>query len=197
MSRFYFSFLMLLSLLQVSCALSPQQITIKPKIIVPVASYGRGQEINIRVEDKRVNNVIGMRGGVYGDTSTIEISNDHKIEMAYAVANGLTRWGFKTQVNGEQSRSEKMEISQFVLTLNTLSYLPDSNPAVGKVHITASVSIDVKQGGRSYRGTYEANGDMGYVTVPSESRNNKQINLVLNLALQKIFDDQALIKFLQ
>lgn len=59
-----------------ACALSPQLVSIKPDIKVPVAQYGNQRDINIRVEDRRNTQVIGMRGGVYGDTSTIEIGND-------------------------------------------------------------------------------------------------------------------------
>jgi len=196
MSRFLsLSVLISAVLLQVSCALSPQQITIKPEITVPVASYGNGQEINVRVEDQRTSAVIGTRGGVYGDTSTIEIGNDAKTEIAYAVSNGLARWGFKTQVNGASG-----DVTQVVVTLTGLSYTPDpdSNQAInGQILIKSAVSVEVKQGGRSYHGSYEASREMGYVTMPSEEKNNEQINQVLNLALQKIFDDQALIKFLQ
>jgi len=196
MSRFLsFSVLISAALLQASCALSPQQITIKPEITVPVASYGSGREINVRVEDRRMNTIIGTRGGVYGDTSTIEIGNDAKTEIAYAVSNGLARWGFKTQVNGASENT-----TQVVVTLTGLSYTPDpdSSQAInGQVLIKSAVSVEVMQGGRSYHGSYEASRAMGYVTVPSEEKNNEQINQVLNLALQKIFDDQALIKFFQ
>jgi len=183
-------------LLQMSCALSPQQITIKPVITVPIATYGNGQEITVRVDDQRSSTIIGARGGVYGDSSTIEIGNDHKTEIAFAIASSLTRWGFKSQVN-LRSNGEKSDAAQFVLVINKLSYTPDSNPAIGKIHIAAAVAVEVKQGGRSYHGAYEANGEMGYVTVPSENRNSEQINLVFNLALQKIFDDPSLVKFLQ
>jgi len=193
---FYICFLVSVTLLQVACALSPQQITIKPEITVPVSSYGNGQEISVRVEDQRSSTVIGMRGGVYGDSNTIEIGNDHKTEIAFAVSNSLSRWGFKSQVSAGDADSSK-DAAQFLLMINKLTYTPDSNPAVGKVNITAVVSVEIKQHGRVYHGDYEASGEMGYVTVPSEERNNAQINTVFNLALQKIFDDQALIKFLQ
>ena len=192
MSRyFYISVLFLFSVLQASCALSPQQITIKPDITVPVAPYGRGQEINVTVEDQRSSPVIGTRGGVYGDTSTIEIGNDHKTEIAYAVANGLTRWNFRPQVN-----SSVTDAIQFTLAVTELSYVPDRTVG-GKVAMKAAVSVEVKHGGRSYRGNYSANGELVYVTVPTSKRNNAEINKIMNLALQKMFDDQGLIKFLQ
>ena len=186
----------LLTCVLASCALSPQQITIKPEIKVPVATHGAGQEIQVRVEDKRPSTVIGKRGGVYSETSTIEIGNDYKTEIAFAVAGGLTRWGFKSQVS-TAAGSASGEAAELLLTLNKLDYTPDSNPAVGKVHINAAIAVEIKQGQRTYHGNYEASGEMGYVTVPSQARNNEQINLILNMALQKMFDDPSLAKFFQ
>lgn len=179
------------ALLQVSCALSPQQITIKPDIDIAVAQYGRGEAINISVEDRRSSSVIGTRGGVYGDTSTIEIGNDHKAEIAYAVANGLTRWNFRPQVNAKAE-----DAIQFALALTELSYVPDRTVG-GKVLMKAAVAVEVKYAGRTYRGDYSANGELLYVTVPTSKKNNAEINKILNLALQKMFDDQGLINFLQ
>jgi uncharacterized lipoprotein len=178
-------------MLQMSCALSPQQVTIKPDITVPVAPYGRGEGINISVEDRRSSTVIGTRGGVYGDTSTIEIGNDYRTEIAYALANAFTRWNFKPQVNGKEG-----DAIQFTLALTELSYVPDRTVA-GKVAMKAVIAVEIKYGGRTYRGDYSANGELVYVTVPTSRRNNAEINKILNLALQKMFDDQGLIKFLQ
>jgi uncharacterized lipoprotein len=179
-------------LVQISCALSPQQITIKPDLEVPVAAYGGGQEINVHVEDRRPNPVIGTRGGVYGDTSTIEIGNDYKTEMAYAIANAFTRWNFRPHVNGNAAT----DVIQFTLVLTELNYVPDSTVA-GKVKTKAAVTVEVKYGGRTYHGDYSANGELAYVTVPTMRKNNEEINKILNLALQKMFDDQSLVKFLQ
>jgi len=133
-----------------------------------------------------------VRGGVYGDTSTIEIGNDAKTEIAYAVANNLSRWGFKTQINASSPST-----TQFTLSIDRLTYTPDSNPAIGKIQIAAAVSVEIRRDNHNYHGHYEASGEMGYVTAPSEAKNNEEINQMLNLALQKIFDDPSLIKFLQ
>lgn len=174
-----------------SCALSPQMVSIKPDINVSVANYGGQRDINVRVEDRRSNPVIGTRGGVYGETSTIEVGNDHLNEIAYAVASGLTRWGFRSTVNGYRGHA-----LEFTVVLDTLNYRPDRSVA-GKLVITSDFSIVVENGNYNYQGKYSANEELMYATSPSEEKNSAEINKILSLALEKIFTDEGLIKFLQ
>jgi len=174
-----------------ACALSPQLVTIKPDIKVPVAAYGAQRDINVRVEDRRSNAVIGTRGGIYGNTSTIEIGNDSQTEIAYSLAGGLTRWGFRSTVNGYRGHA-----LEFTVVLDNLSYQPDRTVA-GKLVISAEVSVLAENGGSTYQGKYSASEELMYATLPSEEKNNQVINKVLSLALEKIFMDRGLIQFLQ
>jgi uncharacterized lipoprotein len=179
------------SWLIVSCALSPQQVTIKPDMTVGAATYGNGRAISVQAEDLRGNPVIGTRGGVYGKTSTIEIGNDVKSEIASAVAKGLGNWGFKPQVDGSD------QPLTMVVALSSLTYTLDNNPAIGKARVAVTMTVEVTQGNRSYHGNYGANNEVGYVTPPLEERNNTQINEAISIALQKVFEDEGLIRFLQ
>lgn len=178
--------------LQAGCALSPQQVTLKPRLSVSSAAYGKQQVVSIRVEDHRATSVLGTRGGVYGETSTIELGNDYKNETAYVIANALTRWDFRSQVNGSNT-----EALQFVLNIDKLTYVPDKNPAVGKIHISAAISVTVERGKQRYQGHYSASGDISHMMTPTEEKNTKQINDIFSLALQKMFEDKKLIDFLR
>jgi len=189
---FYRSFaVVLLAALCSACALSPQVVSVKPDINVAVADHGRQRDINVHAEDRRSSQVIGMRGGVYGDTSTIEVGNDHLKEIAYSVASGLTRWGFRSSVNGYRGHA-----LEFTVALDKLSYQPDRTVA-GKLIVTAEFSVTAENGGATYQGKYSASEELRYATLPSEEKNNAEINKILSLALEKIFVDQGLIKFLQ
>jgi len=189
---FYRSFVvMLLAAVCGACALSPQVVSIKPDINVAVADHGRQRDINVRAEDRRSSKVIGMRGGVYGDTSTIEVGNDHLKEIAYSVASGLTRWGFRSSVNGYRGHA-----LEFNVALDKISYQPDRTVA-GKLIVTVDFSVTAENGGAIYQGKYSASQELRYATLPSEEKNNAEINKVLSLALEKIFVDEGLIKFLQ
>jgi len=173
------------------CALSPQQVTLKPAIAVPTANWGNQQDINVSVRDHRSSVIVGTRGGVYGDTSIIEVGNDWASETAYALASALVHWSFKPLVNGRQH-----DAMDFSVALEELSYIPDRAVA-GKVAINAVVTVEVQRGGSTFHGKYTASGNMGYVTAPSERQNSEHLNQILSLALQKIFEDPALVKFLQ
>lgn len=173
------------------CALSPQLVTIKPDLRVPVASYGAQRDVNVRAEDHRPGNVIGTRGGIYGETSTIEIGNNANTEIAYSMAAGLTRWGFRSTVDGHRGQA-----LEFAVVLDKLNYRPDGSVA-GKLVVEAEVSIVVESGDHTYRGKYAASKELVYATAPSEEKNNAAINEVLSLALEKIFADQGLVAFLR
>lgn len=173
------------------CALSPQLVSIKPDLRVPVASYGNQRDVNVRVEDHRSNSVIGTRGGIYGQTSTIEIGNNANTEIAYSVAAALTRWGFRSTVDGYRGHA-----LEFGVAVEKLSYQHDRSVA-GTLQVDAEVSIVVESGGATYRGKYAASKELGYATAPSEEKNSEAINEVMSLALEKIFADKGLIAFLQ
>lgn len=174
-----------------ACALSPQQVALRPQLEVAAANYGQQRSINVRVEDRRSNPVIGTRGGVYGNTSTIEVGNNHLQEIARSLAGALGQWGFRSEVEGY--RGEALE---FLVSLDHLSYRPDSSVG-GVLVITADVSLRVEYGDSYYTGKYSASQKLRYATLPSEEKNNEEINKVLSLALEKIFQDQGLIAFLR
>jgi uncharacterized lipoprotein len=174
-----------------ACALSPQLVVIKPVLEVEVSTYGQQRDINVRVEDRRPSAVIGKRGGVYGETNTIEIGNDFQTEIAYTLAGALTRWGFRSMVNGYRGHA-----LEFHVFLDNLSYQPHRTVA-GKVVVQADVSVRVEKGGAVYEGSYSAVGERSYLTAPSTRRNEAEINRVLSLALQEIFADQGLVAFLR
>jgi len=174
-----------------SCALSPQLVALRPVVEVATADYGAQRDINVRVEDHRPSPVIGTRGGVYGNTSTIEVGNDYRRELSYTLASALTRWGFRSAVDGYRGNAVEFQVS-----LDRLSYQPDRSVA-GKTVVDAEVSLVVERDDRVYHGHYQATGELRYATAPSEEKNQEEINRVLGAALQQLFDDAGLIAFLQ
>lgn len=184
-------FLSLILLSLASCALSPQQMNLTPSLSVTSAGYGNQRTINVLVEDHRSSPVIGTRGGIYPNTSTIEIGNDYCHETARVIAEALRRWDFQPQLNGTDPDAVRL-----VLGIEKISYYPDSNPALGKMHIAVTLSLAVDKGKQRYQGQYSANGEMAYV-VASASKNEDRINEIFDLALQKAFSDKGLIEFLR
>jgi len=172
------------------CALSPQQIVLTPEIQLAVQDTGRQRDIAVWAEDNRQNAVVGTRGGVYHETSTIELSSEFTVDVTHELAAALTRWSFVSHV-GEADRD-----MGFVLKVDEVSYTPDRTIA-GKVKINVALTAVVKNGWEEYTGNYSANGEMAYVTMPSEAKNNKQVSEIFNLALAQVFADPNLQAFLE
>lgn len=173
-----------------SCALSPQEIRLQPSVDLAPADFGDQRSINIVVEDRRSSPVIGTRGGVYPDTSTIVIGNDYRSEIAQTVAGALRQWGFRPQ----PSNSDPADL-RFIVGIEQISYQPGNNSAIGKMHIAVNLSLVVEKGKQRYQGQYGASGELGYVTA-SAAKNEARINEIFDLALQKLFSDAGLVAFL-
>lgn len=172
------------------CALSPQEIRLQPSVEVAPADFGAQRTIRVVVEDRRSSPVIGTRGGVYPDTSTIIMGNDYRHETANALASALRQWNFQPQVN-----SAGVNDLRFIVGVEQISYRPGSNPAVGQMHIAVNLSLVVEKGKQRYQGQYGASGELGYVTA-SATKNEARINEIFDLALQKLFSDAGLVAFL-
>ncbi len=185
-----FLFLVTLSLLS-ACALSPQKVTLSPEVNVATAEYGQGRSINVMVEDNRDTEIIGVRGGVYSDTSTITAGGDYKTELAHAMANGLTQWGFVSHVGATS------DAIQFTLSVDEITYLPPERSVAGKSKVDVAVSIKVLKGMKQYSGRYSASGEQGHATTPSEEKNAEHINRIIGLALEEVFADEGLVNFFQ
>jgi uncharacterized lipoprotein len=173
------------------CALSPQRVSLTPTINVESQNIGLGQVVDVTVEDNRIDPVVGTRGGVYKNTSTIELNSNLSANTAQAVGNALTTLGF--QPNSPLAGSENMA---FIVSIDGLTYVPDRSIA-GKTTIGAAVSVKVLRGLDTYEGNYTASGEITYLTSPSEEKNRKELNRIFGLALEEIFQDQKLLEFMQ
>ena len=76
-----------LALSLTGCALSPQQIEVKPTAEVQPANRGNNQPVQVIAVDSRDSKAFGSRGGVYKDTSLVQPANDLRPAIA-------ARYGF-------------------------------------------------------------------------------------------------------
>jgi uncharacterized lipoprotein len=56
------------------CGLSPQQLSPQPQFKGAIVAVGQGQPVQVRVVDGRASPVLGTRGGLYPETSTISVA---------------------------------------------------------------------------------------------------------------------------
>lgn len=176
-------------LLMLGCAYSPQQITINPVINAAAENYGNGRVVNVSVEDGRKVKVLGSRGGVYKETSVITIANSMTDAIASAARAKLAVQGFNTNSASTDGANLKIIVDQ-------LSYdVPDQS--VGKkVKLSAVLKLEVSAGGESYTGQYKSNSERQTVVTPRMVQNEEMINTLLSDTLARLFSDPKLKAFL-
>jgi len=180
----------LASFLVTSCALTPQSVTLRPKVEVAATSLGQGRTVGVTVVDERPRSIVGYRGvGTMG--ATITTAGDPPSAVQAALADGLRRHGFNP-VMGQvpEGRELRVEIRGLDYTL--------SQAVFGSTLRTESTlkGICVIGSTRPYEGTYRGEYEESIHIVPSDSANEEYLNLVLSRAIQRLFQDTQLIQCL-
>lgn len=179
------------ALLLFGCALSPQQISLQPEIVVEPRDYGHQHGIIVETVDKRANDILGVRGGVYKDTSIIQLENAFSKAITTEVMTTLTSWGFAPV----EKSSQKLPL--FTLSIDDIAYETNDRKVANKVTTTIKASLEVSWGSKRYTGQYSAAQSSTFVKTPSERANTKLVNSLASAVLQQVFDDPGLAAFLQ
>src|SRR5690625_3979451 len=93
--------LALVGLVLGGCAVSPQQVEVRPSLPLDADTWGRSLPVAVQVEDRREETILGSRGGIYGESSTVTVSNDLGLAVGRAVNAYLATQGFQTNAAGE------------------------------------------------------------------------------------------------
>lgn len=178
-----------LVLTTVGCAqLSPQSIDFKPSLSTEDLVTGSGTA-SLIVEDKRSDKVIGLRGGAYSQTSTIESSRPLDQVIEEIALQVMDRAGIELS-----TAFPDMEIS---INLDKLSYISEDRQAsIKRTTATAAVSIRVKKGNTVFENGYSTSQYVDTVGYASEDKNEELLNGVFEKVLQRMFSDQQLSAFL-
>lgn len=187
--RFKLVSLLSLSLLLTACALSPQQVTINPKLESSKSNIGEGRTLYLEVVDNRGKEAIGSRGGLYKETSLITPANDLADAILQASSRKLREMGFVVQ--GMPGASADIRI-----LVDKLSYRDPEKSSVGfEVELESLLRVEATQNGDQYSGRYQVKNTKTYATVPGRDRNEEMINETLSEVLQRLFNDPKLLAF--
>ncbi|BAU76459.1 YajG family lipoprotein [Metapseudomonas furukawaii] len=175
-----------LSLTLVGCALSPQQLSPQPRLTGPLTPVGQGQPVVVRVADGRPSPVLGTRGGIYSDTSTISVQGQDILPRLQAEAEAAVRLlGFTPSPNAYNA-------PQLTLTLADLKYVSPKETYVTEATISASFRVDVQNATRRYSGKYGASLNQRFGSAPNQQTNTKLVGDVLSDALTRAFKDPTI-----
>lgn len=182
----------LVSLTLSGCALSPQQLEPQPLVNGPLQAVGQGQPVSVNVVDGRTSPVLGTRGGLYPETSSISVNGQTLLPRLQAQADAGTRLlGFTPSANA-------LNAPQITLTLVELSYQsPKEGTYVTEANIRAVFRADVQNQGRRYSGRYSASLNQRFGMAPNEATNSKLVSEVLSDALSRVFKDPSIAQALR
>lgn len=169
------------------CGLSPQHLKPEPRFTGQVVAIGQGQPVTVQVTDARTSQVIGARGGLYSQSSTITVSERSFLPRLQAETDAVVRMmGFTPMPTGADN-------PQLILKLTELSYQAAKNNAFSKeAKLNAVYMLEVRNGTRRYSGRYAATITQGYAKAPNEQTNNKWVSSVLSEGLERVFKDSAI-----
>lgn len=181
--------LFVFSLTLMSCAYSPQQLSINPVVGGYSESYGNNRAVTVVVEDLRQNKDVGTRGGVYDDTSVISLVNNLDQAVAAAAIAKLAAEGF--MVNSLQKDTAVLKI-----IIDRLSYDIPKNSFAKKVELEAVLRVEASYTGENYHAQYKTQETKQTVITPTMKQNEKMINGLLSVTLERLFSDPKLKTFL-
>lgn len=189
--RLLITLLAVASLSLAGCVHSPQQLSPEPMLNTQLQAVGHGQPVVVRLVDGRPSPVLGTRGGLYPETSTISVSGQQLMPKLQAQAEAAVRLlGYTPSANAYNA-------PQLTLTLSDLKYQsPKDGLYVTEATISATFSVDAQNGGRRYNGHYSASLDQHFGMAPNQQTNTKLVSDVLSDALERVFKDPTIGKVL-
>lgn len=173
------------------CALSPQLISIKPTPDIEYSALGANTPVTVLVKDERPEDHLGSRGGTYPETSLLLISNDFPKEVYEAVTRGLHQQGF----NVLNPKHNQRNLTVFV---DKLFYTPAEGTVVNGVKVETLLRAEVHQDNELiYSNRYRSETDYKMPITPSASKNAAFINDELTRTLERLINDELLLKALK
>lgn len=181
-----------LALVLVGCAHSPQQLNVKPEIQVPLNPVARQQPVVVVVEDTRPSKILGTRGGIYPDSSSLTISEQTLPQLKQQVEQALRQLGFDVVSDGTPNAN------RLTLSLAELRYQsPTSTTYVTEADISATFAAQVRATNTQYQGRYGASANHRFGYAPNQATNTRLVSEVMSDALTRVFKDPEIVRVLQ
>jgi uncharacterized lipoprotein len=173
------------------CALSPQTITIDPALQADgPKAIGQGRTLALEVVDSRPSPIIGERGGVYPETSSISTTGDITPNIWRALSGILSDYQFSV-VEGDADGSLKMKV-----VIESIDYVASGGSRVTGVTTSAVVGVVCVNGTREFTGRYRGNTSRDVFIPPDTEENQKLINETLAKVLDRVVSDEKLLEFI-
>lgn len=178
-----------LALSLTGCALSPQQIEMKPTAEVQPANRGNNQPVQVIAVDSRDSKAFGSRGGVYKDTSLVQPANDLRPAIAETVRQGLQTLGYNAFNPGDEATTLEVRLEK-------LEYIPEEGSVVNEVTLNLELVAEARRDDTTHVGTYKSSVEHDLPFTPSAARNQEMVNDILSRSIERMLNDPEMQAFL-
>ena len=179
----------LLVLATSACARSPQVVVLSPTLSGPPGKIAAPTTVELGVRDDRSTRVIGSRGGLYAETSTITTEDDIAPGLRKLLAEKLEQQGY-TVVPPGSGGEVTLDVALQKLTYET------GGSVLTEIKVSSSIGVTVRKGADTLTSRFETNHREEFATAPDDAENAELINMVLGRTLDEMLTDQELRAFI-
>lgn len=172
-----------------ACAFSPQQIRIAPPLNIHTDNVGAGISFRLGVKDVREDPVLGYRGGVYRESSTIEAVDLEK-GLGDSLSKAMQGLGYAPVVAGA------LEVLRIEVFVDELNYGSPDVLYSNKVDMAAQIRVEVYRGKHKFKNSYSTRSERRFSIAPNQRDNQKLINELLASTMSRIFNDASFLAFI-
>lgn len=171
------------------CAWVPQKAELKVSPNISASAVGKGVTVAVRTIDARPSQTIGHRGL---DSKNAEITTEANVKEIFdeAIRQGLAKKGFTAvRYEGQPGRLLTVEVRR-------IEYTTDMEFWKGIVRTEAVLNASMVKDGMKFEQNYTGKRTETAAEAPRASTNDRLINGAISDAVQKMFEDEALIRYL-
>jgi len=179
----------LLAIGTTACARSPQVVVLSPSLSGPPGKIAGHRTVELGVRDERSSKVIGSRGGLYAETSTITTENDVTPGLRTLLADKLEQQGY-TVVPPGSGGEVKLDVELQKLTYET------GGSVLTEVKVASAIGVTCTKGPETLTSRFETKHREEFAAAPDEAENAELINKVLGRTLDELLGDRELRDFM-
>lgn len=179
----------LLGLAAVSCARSPQVVTLSPQLTAPPGRVDGQRTVELRVRDVRSSRVIGSRGGLYAETSNITTEDDITPGLTSLIGAQLEKQGYVVVPPGSGGETK------LVVEIQEITYSTGGS-VLTEIKLSSSVGVSCTKGGETLTSRYTTKHKEEFATAPDADENSELVNMVVGKSLDAMLKDEELRSFM-
>ena len=180
----------LTAMLVAGCAYYDQSVVLSPHLHVAGSSIGAGQTLAVDVLDERPQTAIGQRNLLGLPSGTISIDSGFVEILRQQIINGLKAHGFLPQEKNPYA------YRSLLIQVRVMDYEMILGPLNNSIQTRVWLKAICKNGGLTMQKFYMQEDDRAILIAPTAERNSEFVNATVANVLQKMLNDQLLLKFL-